>query len=44
MAGRAQCFTASGAPTTALENPHEECFSPSRTDNRSRSPRLTASS
>lgn len=36
---------ASGAPTTVLENPQEGiAFAPSRTDNRSRSPRLTASS
>ncbi|PAK90733.1 hypothetical protein B8W99_28690, partial [Peribacillus simplex] len=35
----------SGAPATALENPQEGIvFMPGRTDNRSRSPRLTASS
>ena len=38
-------FAASGAPTTVLENPQEGLvFMPSRTHNRSRSPRLTASS
>ena len=42
-----ECYAsvASGAFTTALENPQEGIvFMPSRTDNRSRSPRLTASS
>lgn len=34
----------SGALVTDLENPQEGRFIPSRTDNRSRSPRLTASS
>ena len=38
-------FAASGAFLTALENPRERfIFTPSRTHNRSRSPRLTASS
>lgn len=38
-------FAGSGALTTALENPQEGIvFMPGRTDNRSRSPRLTASS
>lgn len=38
-------FDASGALTTVLENPQEGIvFIPSRTHNRSRSPRLTASS
>jgi hypothetical protein len=45
MAGRATLYGLSGAPTTVLENPQEGfTFMPSRTDNRSRSPRLTASS
>lgn len=34
----------SGASSTALENPGSKHFTPGRTDNRSRSPRLTASS
>lgn len=38
-------FAASGALATVLENPQEGIvFTPSRTHNRSRSPRLTASS
>lgn len=45
MAGRAQYLVASGALMTVLENPQEGIvFMLSRTHNRSRSPRLTASS
>ena len=46
MAGRASpLFGTSGALLTALEKPQEGIvFMPSRTHNRSRSPRLTASS
>ena len=46
MAGRASpLFATSGALATVLENPQEGIvFTPSRTHNRSRSPRLTASS